>query len=59
MVKAKPVGINGGEIQRAGDYKQQDDYQDVVNFGDECTPAVEAVIPAAVQQVLELLESLS
>jgi hydrogenase maturation protease len=31
--------------------------QDVVNFGEQCTPAVAAVIPRAVDEVVRLLES--
>lgn len=30
--------------------------QDVVNFGEQCTPAVAAVIPRAVEEVVRLLE---
>lgn len=31
--------------------------QDVINFGDQCTPAVAAVIPRAVDEVVRILES--
>jgi hydrogenase maturation protease len=32
--------------------------EDVINFSDECTPAVAAAIPDAVQEVIQLLESM-
>jgi hypothetical protein len=32
MVKTEPVGIDDGKIERAGDYQQQDNYQDMLNF---------------------------
>jgi hydrogenase maturation protease len=32
--------------------------QDVINFGDQCTPAVAAAIPRAVEEVTRLLESM-
>ncbi len=32
--------------------------QDVINFGDQCTPAVAAAIPRAVEEVVRLLDSM-
>lgn len=32
--------------------------EDVINFGDRCTPAVEAAIPRAVDRVIRLLDSM-
>jgi hydrogenase maturation protease len=32
---------------------------DIINFGEQCTPAVEAAIPAAVQAVLKALDELT
>jgi hydrogenase maturation protease len=32
--------------------------QDLVNFGEQCTPAVAAAIPRAVREVLQILESM-
>ncbi len=32
--------------------------EDVINFSDECTPVVAAAIPVAVQEVIQLLESM-
>ena len=32
--------------------------EDVVNFGDQCTPAVEAAIPRAVDEVIQILDSM-
>jgi hydrogenase maturation protease len=33
--------------------------QDILNFGENCTPEVEAAIPAAVDAVLEMLDALT
>ncbi len=33
--------------------------EDVINFGDQCTPAVEAAIPRAVDEVIQILDSVS
>jgi hydrogenase maturation protease len=49
----------GAQLPRDEDvYLMGIEAEDVINFSDECTPAVAAAIPIAVQEVIQLLESM-